>query len=908
MNRPFLTGTAFRGMLALALALSFAFARCSAIAATGPTQSEDVLRATLANGLRVVIIRDTLAPTVATQLTYLAGGYETPKGFPGTAHALEHMMFRGSEDLSGPQLNEITGKMGADSNAFTTEDATQFRFTAPSTYLDLLLRIEASRMRGALLTERDWSAEKGAIEQEVSGDISDPDFLAFEEAESILFKGTGYAEDPLGTRPSFDRTTARSLRRFYGTWYQPGNAILVIVGDVDPRVTLAKVEHLFEPIPSRAVPKRKPVVVSPVSPRTLMRTTPASTGSVEFVYRFPGMKAADYPASKILVDVLNNARSSLSELAAKGRVLSADAQIDAFSQGAIGVVEAGFAKGGDAASPRRDLEQVLAATLHGGVPDELVEAAKRAERERFELSKNSAESLAGEWSRALAWQGSESPEIAEQALQRVSVDDVNRVARRYLRPRSRVTIVMTPSASGARPPNSAGFGGSESFGGDKKLDVPLPAWASDALRTLEMPKWTLAPATLKLANGLTLIVQPEHISRTVTVVGHVDHNTGLQEPKGQEGVAHLLDALFDYGTVKLDRSAFHGALDAIAANESAGHDFELVVPTDAFDRGVELLADNELRPALPASAFNVQRQVLARTLAGELESPTYKVRRALRVGLLPPGDSQLREATPATVGALSLEDVDAYFHAALRPDLTTIVVVGDVSTEQAKATIERYFGAWSAHGPKPDVVPPPVPPNTRTHAFVRNAYASQAKVVMGEMLELDLHNRDRYALQLGNDVLGGNGFASRLMADIRVAHGYAYGVASGFDIERSRAIFFAEYGADADRIATVDALMLAEFERMQRVPIADDELANARQFEIRSIPLEVASVSRIAHALLTWSYKGEPLNQPIVAGEHYLRLSAAEIQDAFKRYVDPQRFVEVVEGQSTVDAGAASQR
>ena len=101
----------------------------AALAADAPVaraaQNGNVTRATLDNGLRVVIVRDTLAPMVTTQITYLAGSYETPKGYPGTAHALEHMMFRNSTGLTGAQLNEMTGKMGADNNAFTTNDATQ---------------------------------------------------------------------------------------------------------------------------------------------------------------------------------------------------------------------------------------------------------------------------------------------------------------------------------------------------------------------------------------------------------------------------------------------------------------------------------------------------------------------------------------------------------------------------------------------------------------------------------------------------------------------------------------------------------------------------------------------------------------------------------------------------------------
>ena len=154
-------------------------AETPASAATSTTDGK-VLRATLDNGLRVVIVRETLSPMVTTQITYLAGGYQTPDEFPGTAHALEHMMFRDSEGMTGSQLNEMTGKMGADNNAFTTNDATQYYFVAPSNYLDILLHIESTRMEGALLTQKDWDRERGAIEQEVSRDISDPGYLALD--------------------------------------------------------------------------------------------------------------------------------------------------------------------------------------------------------------------------------------------------------------------------------------------------------------------------------------------------------------------------------------------------------------------------------------------------------------------------------------------------------------------------------------------------------------------------------------------------------------------------------------------------------------------------------------------------------------------------------------------------------
>ncbi|MGH8234222.1 MAG: M16 family metallopeptidase [Rhodanobacteraceae bacterium] len=865
-------------------------------AAVAAAQNENVLRATLDNGLRVVIVHDTLAPMVTTQITYLAGSYETPKGFPGTAHALEHMMFRNSQGMTGAQLNEMTGKMGAENNAFTTNDATQFFFVAPSQYTAMLLHIESIRMRGAQLTDKDWGLEKGAIEQEVSRDISDPGYLAFAQAEKMMYAGTGYAEDALGSRPTFDKTTGAILQKFYNDWYVPNNAILVIVGDVDPQATLAKVKDLFGAIPKGIVPTRIPLKLESFKPQTIAKTTPDATGTVQFMYRMPGQQSKDYAAMQVLMDVLNNARSSLSDLAAQGKVLSADAGSEPFVHGGIGVVEAGFPNGGDSKQTVSYLDGVINDLLKNGVPADLVEAAKRQERAQFEFSKNSAMELAETWSQALAWQGLNSPQEALDQILAVTPEDVDRVAREYLKPDQRITVVLTPNPNGKRPPNSQGFGGTESFASNDKLDAPLPEWATKQLAKLEMPHWTLDPVKLQLANGITLIVQPETISKTVTVVGHVDSNEDLQAPKGQEGVDDLLGSLFDYGTTTLDRAAFHKALDEIAATESGGSDFKLAVPSENFGKGMQLLADNELHPALPQKAFGVQQKTLARTLAGELQSPRYKMMRALDKGLLPAGDPDLREATPKTVDGLTLKGVKDYFAQVYRPDMTTIVVVGDVTPAEAKEEVEKAFGSWKATGPKPDVIPKPVPLNPAVYTVVPNAYASQDQVLMGQMLDLNIHNPDRYALQLGNEVLGGNGFASRLMVDIRVKHGYAYGAGSGLNFDRSRSIFYVRYGSDADKVKPVDQLVLKNLDEMRNTPVKADELTNAKQARIRGIPVAVSSVNQIARSLLNWSYKGEPLNEPMVAAKHYLNLTAEQVQDAFKKYVQPAHLVQVVQG------------
>ena len=171
-------------------------------------EPDTTVRATLANGLRVIIVRNTLAPVVSTSVNYLTGSNEAPPGFPGTAHALEHMMFRGSPGLSADQLANIGSVMGGNFNANTRESLTQYLFTVPAEDLDVALRVEALRMQAVLSSAADWKQERGAIEQEVAQDLSNPSYILYSKVRAAMFAGTPYAYDALGTRPSFEKTTA----------------------------------------------------------------------------------------------------------------------------------------------------------------------------------------------------------------------------------------------------------------------------------------------------------------------------------------------------------------------------------------------------------------------------------------------------------------------------------------------------------------------------------------------------------------------------------------------------------------------------------------------------------------------------------------------------------------------------
>jgi zinc protease len=854
-----------------------------------------VLKATLDNGLKVVIVRNSLAPVVTTMVNYLVGSNEAPQGFPGMAHAQEHMMFRGSPGLSANQLADLIAAMGGMFDADTQETVTQYFLTAPAEDLDVALHIEAIRMRGVLDSEKLWEEEKGAIEQEVAQDLSDPNYVFYTKLLAAMFKGTPYAHTPLGTHASFEKTTGAMLKKFYETWYAPNNAILVIVGDVDPQEALLQVKKFFTDIPAKNLPPRPEIHLQPVTPERFHLKTDQSYGLATVSFRTPGYDSPDYPASQVLADLLSNQRSNLYALVPEGKALYAGFVLDTLPKAGVGYAMAAFPKGADAEALVQAIQKILAEDLKNGFSTDLVEAAKRREVTKAELRKNSIFGLAMAWSKALAIEGQQSPEEEVKALQEVSIEDVNRVARKYLDLDRAIVAILTPEASG-KPVTSKGYGGVESFTPKRTKSVKLPDWANQSLKRLSIPASTVTPVMTTLPNGLKLIVQPESVSDTVSVYGEVRNNPDMEVPKGQEGVDEVLSQLFSFGTTSLDRVAFQKALDDIGAKESAGTSFSLEVLADSFDRGVELLAENVLHPALPERAFKIVRQQVAATVAGRLQSPDYLASRALKAALFPKNDPTLRQAVPATILSLRLKNVKDYHRKVIRPDLTTIVVIGQVTPEKAKAIIERHFGSWKARGIKPETLLPPVPTNKPVVAVVPNKSRIQDAVILAETLGLTRSNPDYYSLELGNHVLGGAFYATRLYQDLREKTGLVYYVASSFDVGRTRSLYIVNYACDPANVSKARSVVEQNLREMQIALVTPEELQQAKALLLREIPLREASLGSIAEGLLHRATHDLPLDEPTLAAQRYVKLTAEDVKAACAKWLHPQDLVQVTEG------------
>lgn len=855
-----------------------------------------VTRATLSNGMHVVIVENRLAPVVTVQANVLVGGSESPSGFPGMAHAQEHMAFRGCTDMTADQTAAIYAQLGDDNNAETQQEVTQFYATVPASDLEIALEAQAKCLQGIDNSQTEWKRERGAIEQEIAGNLSDPAYKLISRINLAMFAGTVYARDALGTKRSFEKMTGSMLREFYRTWYTPSNVVLVIVGDIDPAKTLTKVIELYGDVHSHKLPPRPSVSLLPFKSQSFVLHGDLPYTLSFIAYRLPGTDSPDYAATVVLTDVLANQWADLYGMVSAGLALQTDFWLEEiYRKASVGLVILAAPSNSNISVLNAKLRRILNAYVRNGIPEELVETAKRRELVQRYFQLNSIPGLANVWSNALAVEGRFSPEDDFEAIRKVSRADVDRVARRYLLNANTITASLR-SGSSQSLEDLGGIDGTERLDSTILKPVTLPLWAAKHLERLEIPSNHTQISDVVLTNGIRLIVRTDSTNPTITLLGSVKHSAELQTPAGQEGISDVLTSLYSYGSRRMDRPTFQRALDDISADESAGYRFSLKVLKNDFSRGVQLMAENELEPALNPISFAEVKQQAIQDLIGNLRSPDYRSTRAFDLAMVPQDDPALRKATPATESALTLEAVKAYQKATIRPDLTTIVVVGDILPEDAKAVVNKWFGDWTAEGPRPETTLPPVPLNRASIVIVPDSTLEQDEVVLAEQLKLDRFASEYYSLQLGTQVLDGGLYASRLYRDLRQSLGYVYTVDVSLAVSATRASYTVSYACAPRNIDKVRAIITRDLDQMRTETISAAELHQAKALLLRQVLLEESSDDEIAAGILDRAEDQLPLDEPYQAAKKILELRAEDVKDAFARLLRTEDLIQIVQG------------
>jgi len=271
-----------------------------------------VTEATLDNGLRVLLLEDHRSPVVNVQVWYRVGSRNERVGQSGISHYLEHMMFKGTA-AHGPRVySRLLEEQGASDNAYTSQDATVYHVTIAADRLDLVLELEADRMRNLLLDAREVEAERNVImEERRTRTEDDPVGALAEELNAIAFKAHPYRIPTIGFMADIERLTPADLRAWYDTYYQPNDAILVAVGDFRAAELLGKIRARFGPIPRGPAPP--PVAIVEPEQRGERRAWVKKEAQLPVIfmgYRAPNHGSPDGYALEVLSTVLSAGRAS----------------------------------------------------------------------------------------------------------------------------------------------------------------------------------------------------------------------------------------------------------------------------------------------------------------------------------------------------------------------------------------------------------------------------------------------------------------------------------------------------------------------------------------------------------------------------------------------------------------------
>ncbi|HSN38726.1 MAG TPA: pitrilysin family protein [Burkholderiales bacterium] len=277
------------------------WAGTAALAAPPPAEEH-----TLTNGMRVIVRSDHRAPVAVSMVWYKVGSIDEFNGTTGVSHVLEHMMFKGTKDVPAGEFSKTIAAAGGRENAFTSRDYTGYFETLHKSKLPLAFRLEADRMANLALSQEEFSKEIRVVMEERRQRTDDqPRSVVYEQLMATAFEAHPYRRPVIGWMNDLENMRVEDARQFYKSWYTPNNAILVVVGDVEPQEVFDLAEQYFGRIKSRPLPARKPQDEPPqLGIKRLTVKAPAEQPYVLMAYRVPVLRDPDKDWEPYALDML----------------------------------------------------------------------------------------------------------------------------------------------------------------------------------------------------------------------------------------------------------------------------------------------------------------------------------------------------------------------------------------------------------------------------------------------------------------------------------------------------------------------------------------------------------------------------------------------------------------------------
>ncbi|HXM81289.1 MAG TPA: pitrilysin family protein [Burkholderiales bacterium] len=865
---------------------------------------EGVTEYLLPNGMHLLTLPDPSIDTVTVHIAYMVGSRHEGYGEKGMAHLLEHLLFKGSK--SHPNIKEEFTRRGARWNGTTSNDRTTYfeTFAATDDNLAWAIELEADRMLNSFVSKEDLDSEMSVVRNEFELGENNPGSVLFQRMQKAAYPWHNYGNPIIGMRSDIERVPIDKLQAFYRTWYQPDNAVLIVAGRFDEVRALELVGRHFGamPRPSRPLPTFYTEEPTQDGERSVVLRRSGDNQIVSSMYRVPAGAHPDYPAIDVLTNILGDVPT--------GRLHRAMVQkgVASFVWGAErGLHDPGYVYFGAALDKSASLDkardaliQVVENIRRDKITAEEVERARTALLNDFEKSQLETGAFVRALSEFAAIGNWRLFFVYRDRLRKVSLEDVQRAAERYLKPANRVLGVFVPTEQPDRAEIPAVTG----------LEEALAAYRGDDTKSLPLGEaFDPSPANIEsrvvrrqLANGINAALLPKKTRGGRVVVNLALHWGDEKSLFNREVACDFAGSMLIRGSKKHTRAQLKDAFEKLNATVTVGGDgASIEVRKENLAGALRLVAEVLREPVFPSAEFDEMKRAAITSAESQRTDPAALagVRLARHLQLYPKGHplyTPTIEERIEKLRATQLGDAEACYRELFGATGADFVAVGEVDAEDLARLAEELFGPWQT--PRPFQRVPSL-------YFDRPAFENEfitpdkANAVLRAGLNVKMRDdhADFPAVVLANHLLGGSS-TGRVPARVREKEGLSYSTYTTFTssaFDEAAAFRVASIFAPQNR-GRVERAIREELERAVRTGFSAGEVAEGKKALLEARRMARTQDRSLVSRLGSYLYWKRTFAWDIEFESKIAALEPEQVNAAMRRHIDPARLSVIVAG------------
>lgn len=862
---------------------------------------------TLANGLQVIAEEMRVSPLVAVSVLYRVGSRSEVSGHTGASHFVEHMLFNGTQKYPADKATKEILKNGGIPIGETWWDYTHFGAVLPSDKIDLALDIEADRMANATVDSQAVKDERDIILEELAMRGEAPIVVLIEDLFATAFKvhpyhhwfPGGYFGDVLNMEPEYVQT-------FYKEHYNPANAVVAVVGNINEDEAIEKVRQYFEVIGGGA----RPPEALPEEPeqKGLRRVTVRGTATesrLMIFFKGPAYASRDFEVGSVLAVLLGSGRSSILRQKIVDKGIATDIALEIFPTiDPFGfLLMASVAKDGDIRACERATYGALEDFKAKPQSEDLITRTKTRTEGLTVLGRETVRARAFELGTSGARGNWEYADQFIENIRSVTPDEMMQVARTYL-DWDRATIGwLIPEGAGPGNEELIGSGMSPGEGigaADERLALPGPLAISQAEPQGSIAL-TFADAKFEeLPNGVTIIMKQDHSLPIVAMSIYVQAGSAY-EPEGKSGLARLTAKTVAMGSATHPYKLLYDWIEGLGSDISVETDMERAYLSTSVlashgREACQMICDLLASPSFRADDFKrAKREVLSEISQIEEDATKVGINRFRDLYYAGHPFSRPVAGDADVVRKLSLKDVRAFYDNAWLPQKAVIAVVGDFSPDEMMQTLTGLLSGWKSKGKAVSELPELQTKPGYSQYIETLPEKKQAKIFWG-MRAPGIKDAQFDPFQVMNFIFGGQAFGSRLFDRIREKESLAYVVSTNMDLTSQPGALYVYLGTRPKNVKSAINAVREEIGRITADGVTDEEMEATKGFLKALLPFQMQTYSQISDELLNLKFFGLPQDYYDTYGARIDKVTKQDVLEAARAYLTPDNSYLVIVG------------